>query len=279
MPGTYSFEGAKMVCAPRPLSDLDITVLDAATLAFFLDFDGTLADFSDDPAAVFLPVEQKRTLDIIKRATGSAVAIISGRPVADLERLVAPLELPLAGVHGLERRDGEGRLIRMPMDEAALQKARTRLRTFAVGHAGILAEEKPGSVALHYRKRPDLEALCMATARTIANENPGLKLLHGKMVIEIKAGHATKADAIKAFMREIPFKGRQPVFAGDDATDEDAFPAVEEFGGISIKVGSGTTRAGYRAADISDFRSWLDHAAKAVMMTAGQAFEGTNGKS
>jgi trehalose 6-phosphate phosphatase len=256
---------------PLPLSDFDISALDAKNTAFFLDFDGTLADFSDDPAKVALPPVEKQSLARLKQATGSAVAIVSGRPISDLERLVAPLELPMAGVHGLERKTARGEMLRMPLDEAGLQKARNRLRTFSLGHAGILMEEKPGSIALHYRKRPELETPCMAAARAVVGENPGLKLLHGKMVIEIKAGHATKADAIRAFMQEEPFKGRRPLFAGDDATDEDAFPAVDALGGTSIKVGHGPTHAAYRAADIDEFRAWLELAAK--------TFEETNMKA
>ena len=246
-----------MAPTPFPLSDFDISSLRRESAAFFLDFDGTLADFSDDPSAVALLPAERRSLERLKQATGSAVAIISGRSVADLQRLVAPLELPLAGVHGLERRNAQGDMLRMPIDEASLLKVRNRLRTFSLGHAGIPVEDKPGSIALHYRKRPELEAQCMAAARAIVNENPGLQLLHGKMVIEIKGGHATKADAIRAFMREEPFRGRHPVFAGDDATDEDAFPAMKALGGMSIKVGPGPTQAAYRATSIDEFRSWL----------------------
>jgi trehalose 6-phosphate phosphatase len=251
-----------MALTPLPLSDFDISALHPQKAAFFLDFDGTLADFADDPAAVVLPATEMRSLEIIRRATDSAVAIVSGRSIPDLERLIAPLDLPMAGVHGLERKTARGEMLHVPFDEAGLQKARNRLRTFSLSHAGILMEEKSGSIALHYRKRPELETPCMATARAVADENPGLKLLHGKMVIEIKAGHATKADAIRAFMQEEPFRGRHPLFAGDDATDEDAFPVVETFGGTSIKVGQGATRAAYRAADIDEFRSWLNRAAR-----------------
>jgi trehalose 6-phosphate phosphatase len=260
-----------MAATPLPLSDFDVSALKAENIAFFLDFDGTLADFADDPAAVILPLAERRSLETIKHATGSAVAIVSGRSVLDLERFITPLGLPLAGVHGLERKNARGEMVRMPLDESGLQRAKTRLRAFSLAHAGILAEEKPGSIALHYRKRPELEAPCMAAARAIVNENPGLKLLHGKMVIEIKAGHATKADAIRAFMEEEPFRGRRPVFAGDDATDEDAFPVVETLGGTSIKVGHGPTRAAYRAASIDEFRSWLERAAKSFEDNSGGA--------
>ena len=268
-----------MAATPFPLSDFDISSLRRENVALFLDFDGTLADFSDDPAAVVLRPSERRSLERLKQATGSAIAIISGRSVLDLERLIAPLEMPLAGVHGLERRNALGEMARMPTDEAALQKVKNRLRSFSLGHAGILVEEKPGSIALHYRKRPELEALCMATVRAIANENPGLQLLHGKMVIEIKAGRATKADAIRAFMQEEPFRQRHPIFAGDDATDEDAFPVMEALGGTSIKVGQGPTQAAYRAANIDEFRSWLERVASSLEGSSRAQAEGNDDES
>jgi len=280
MDSAKRLQGEDMAVTPFPLSDFDIAELRGENVAFFLDFDGTLADFSDDPAAVALPPSESRSLEKLKRATGSAIAIISGRSIADLERLIAPLELPLAGVHGLERRNAQGEMLRMPTNEAVLLKARNRLRTFSLGHAGILVEEKPGSIALHYRKRPELEAPCMATVRTIVDANPGLQLLHGKMVIEIKAGQATKADAIRAFMREEPFTGRHPVFAGDDATDEDAFPVMKALGGTSIKVGPGPTQATYRAASIDEFRSWLGRVARRFRESGVKApAGGADGKS
>jgi trehalose 6-phosphate phosphatase len=269
-----------MAPTPFPLSDLDISSLRRENVAFFLDFDGTLADFSDDPAAVALPPAERRSLEKLQQATGSAIAIISGRSIADLERLTAPLQLPLAGVHGLERRNADGGIVCVPVNETALQKARNRLRSFSLGHAGILVEEKPGSIALHYRKRPELETPCMAIVRTIVGENPGLQLLHGKMVMEIKAGHATKADAIRAFMQEEPFRERHPVFAGDDATDEDAFPAMKTLGGTSIKVGPGPTLATYRAASIDEFRSWLGQVATNFQESSVRAQAGgADGKS
>lgn len=246
---------------PYPLSALDIAHLDPARTAFFVDFDGTLAEIADDPAAVALDDRERRALAGIAAATGGAVAVVSGRAVTDLDRLLAPLVLPLAGVHGLERRDSAGSISRSPADEDALGKAALGLLALKRQYPGLLMEKKPGSIALHFRRRPELEPLCMAATTALVDTHPSLQLLHGKMVIELKAGQATKADAIRDFMRESPFRSRTPLFAGDDATDECGFLAMPEFAGTSIKVGPGQTAADYRAETIEEFRTWMSRLA------------------
>ncbi len=250
-----------MAKTPRPIATLDLALLRPDRTAFFLDFDGTLADFNDDPSAVFLPERERRSLAALAQSTQAAVAVISGRAMADIDRMLAPLKLPVAGVHGLERRGADGEIFHIAVDEQALAAARERLQALVRVHPGLLVEEKPGSLALHFRRRPELEARCLEVTRTIANEQEGLQILRGKMVIEFKAGRATKADAIDAFMEEDAFRGRQPFFAGDDATDEDVFVMMPGLDGISVKVGSGPTAAAYRAKDIDEFRDWLSEIA------------------
>jgi trehalose 6-phosphate phosphatase len=242
---------------PRPLAELDLSLLAPDRTAFFLDFDGTLANFNEDPAAVFLPGRERRTLAALATATGGAVAVVSGRAIADIDRMLDPLALPVAGVHGLERRNASGEVFRTATQEKPLASARSRLQALARLHPGLLIEEKPGSVALHFRRHPELEPQCLEIAQSISEAEGTLQVLHGKMVIEFKAGSATKADAIAAFMREEPFEGRCPFFAGDDSTDEDAFGKVLRLNGISLKVGPGATIAAYRAAGVDAFRDWL----------------------
>jgi trehalose 6-phosphate phosphatase len=249
--------GNRISQEPRPLAGLDASRLEPERTAFFLDFDGTLADFNEDPAAVVLPARERGTLRMLAKAAGGAVAIISGRPIADIDRMLDPLTLPVAGVHGLERRSASGDVFRPALPEAPLAAARVRLQGLARLHPGLLVEEKPGSVALHFRRRPELEPQCMEIARTIAEACGELQALHGKMVLEFKAGRATKADAVAAFLKEEPFRGRRPFFAGDDSTDEDVFAKMLEWQGISIKVGPGATAAAYRAPCIDAFRDWL----------------------
>jgi trehalose 6-phosphate phosphatase len=249
--------GATMAEEPRPLADLELNLLAPRQTAFFLDFDGTLADFNDDPFAVVLAERERRSLAALANEAGGALAIVSGRPIADIDRMLEPLKLPVAGVHGLERRGADGEVVRAILPEGLLAGARSRLQALARLHPGLLIEEKPGSVALHFRRRPELEPQCLEIARSIVETHKELQVLHGKMVIEFKAGRATKADAVAAFMREPPFRDRRPFFAGDDSTDEDVFVKMLEENGISVKVGPGATAAAYRAGGIDAFRDWL----------------------
>jgi trehalose 6-phosphate phosphatase len=127
-------------------------------------------------------------------------------------------------------------------------------------------EDKRSSLALHYRQRPELEALCLSTMQRAVEESPGLTLLHGKMVAEAKPGGASKGQAIENFLREAPFAGRKPVFIGDDVTDEVGFDTVQRLGGIGLKVGEGPSVAWRRIADPATLRRELE-AAMAARLT------------
>jgi len=121
-------------------------------------------------------------------------------------------------------------------------------RTLAAKYPGLLVEHKRGAVALHYRLAPELEQLCLQEMTLAVQACPGLLLLHGKMVLEAKPAATDKGGAIAAFMAEAPFKGRRPVFAGDDTTDEAGFAYVQQIGGQGVKVGSGPSAASLRLA-------------------------------
>lgn len=233
------------------------TSINPASTAFFFDFDGTLAEIVEDPRAVQVDLRVREALRRLCNGAGGAVAIISGRSVEQLDRMLHPLCLPAAGVHGIERRNAEGHLSRAEIDEDALARLYERVTAFVAGHPGLLAELKPGSVALHYRKCPEMESSCRVLAARLAREDGRIRVLHGKMVVELKLSGQTKADAIDAFMSEPPFAGRRPLFVGDDVTDEDGFAAVERRDGISIRIGDAETRAAHRLKSISAFHDWL----------------------
>lgn len=241
---------------PAQLVTLDHAVLAPRETAFFLDFDGTLADFADDPAAVAIPEDVRTALHRLQDAAGGALAVVSGRPIADLDRMLDPLKLPLAGVHGLEWREVSGALMRADIDTRAVDLAVDLLTAFASDNPGTLVEEKPGAVALHYRRRPELAGQALAVARNAA-ERSGLSLMQGKMVLELKDPAVTKAHAISRFMSLAPFAGRRLLYAGDDVTDEDAFRSLAGVDAVTIKVGPGDTAAQFRARDIDEFRNWL----------------------
>lgn len=246
-----------MAKKPQPLTSFEYANLKPGETAVFLDFDGTLADFAENPDAVSVPLPTRDVLARLEDSTGGALAIITGRPIQEIDRFLAPLHLPVAGVHGLERRNAGGEHTATAVETGDFTTLKERLRPFTEANPGTLIETKAGSLALHYRRRPELEQESAAAVHDAVDGLSGLQILQGKMVIEIKSGKATKADAVSAFMGEPPFRGRLPLFAGDDVTDEDAFKAVAQHGGISIKIGSGATGALLRAETTDAFRNWL----------------------
>lgn len=226
--------------------------------AFFLDIDGTLLDIAETPEAVHAEAADCRLLERLHAAAGGAVALISGRTLAKIDELFAPLKLPAAGQHGFERRDGEGRRRRHRFDATRLRPLAALLRQFAHEHPGVVFEDKGASVALHYRLAPALRDTAHAQALAAAAMLPGeVEVQPGKMVWEVKPAGAHKGMAIEEFMRELPFRDRLPVFLGDDLTDEDGFQVVNRLGGHSIKVGAGASAARWRLSDPAAARAWL----------------------
>jgi trehalose 6-phosphate phosphatase len=234
---------------------------DLTRYAVFLDFDGTLVDIADRPGAVRIDTSVLRCIEAISWKVEHALAVVSGREIAVIDRFMDPLVIPVAGVHGLERRDSAGIVHRAAMNGPEFTAIGTAVERAVAAEPGLVLETKPGAIALHYRLRPDLEAWCRAIIERILHDHPDLAMLHGKMVFELKLGNADKGTAIEAFLDEPPFAGRVPIFAGDDVTDEAGFFVVNARGGISIKIGIGRTTARWRAAGIDEFRDWLDRLA------------------
>lgn len=191
------------------------------------------------------------------RASG-ALALVSGRSLADLDRLFGEPALPAAGQHGLERRGADGQLTRTEACAPRLDDARARLGGLVARHAGLLVEDKGMSIALHYRGAPRLAAYAHRVMRGLALELGGTYCIQaGKRVVELRPASVDKGDAIAAFMASAPFHGRAPLFIGDDATDEHGFARVNDLGGHSIKVGAGRTQARWRLRDVDAVLAWL----------------------
>lgn len=230
----------------------------------FLDFDGTLVEIVDHPEAVTLSVATRDALAMLSRSLDGALAVVTGREIEVIDRFTAPLRLPVAGIHGLVRRDFRGNHVQNGTGSEFVAIAEKRLAALVGRESGLLLERKSSSLALHYRARPELETECLAAIEEAVADMPGIELKRGKMVIEAKPTGANKGTAIIDFMADEPFRGRTPWFAGDDVTDEDAFFEVNRLGGVSIKVGDGPTIAQYRAESTASFLAWLEAEAQKI---------------
>ena len=231
--------------------------------ALFLDVDGTLLEIAPIPAAVRVPKRAMSVLASLHPRLGGAIALVTGRRIADLDALFAPLRLAAAGVHGAERRDAAGHVVASDRG-ARLAPARRGLAAWQAAHTGTVLEDKGASLALHYRAAPEWEAEARrAVVEALAAVGPEYHIQEGKKVLELKAYSAAKGTAIEAFMDEPPFRGRCPVFIGDDLTDEDGFDAVNRLGGHSIAVGlDRPTRARWRLRNEDEVLGWLERGAE-----------------
>jgi trehalose 6-phosphate phosphatase len=227
-------------------------------VAFFLDIDGTLFDIVPLPAAVRAGKADFELLTALYEAAGGAVALVSGRPIAGIDKIFRPVKLPAAGQHGVERRDARGRVHRHAVSTGPWEAAVGPLREYAALHEGLIFEDKGLSLALHYRLAPEMENDVRAMLEAAAARlGPGFEVLPGKMVFELRPGGRDKGVAIEEFLHERPFAHRVPVFLGDDVSDEYGFTVVNRLGGHSVKVGAGPTAARWSVPDPAAARAWL----------------------
>ncbi len=246
-----------------PMSLSNPPVPHPSGIALFLDFDGTLAELAASPDAVVVPADVIATLQALQEATDGAVAIVTGRDIDTIDRFIAPLRLPVAGVHGLVLRGPDGALQTASIPQDTLSDMARQLDAFASQRAGVIVERKTGSVALHYRQAPEAEVDCIAAMEALLANTTGFRMLAGKAVVEARANGHDKGTAIATFLGQTAFSNRRAVFAGDDVTDEDGFRVVnahtvrDAAGGITIKVGPGETHARYRLDTVAQLHAWL----------------------
>lgn len=229
--------------------------------ALFLDFDGTLVEIAEAPDAINVDAMLPQLLDRLRALLRGRIAIVTGRAIDDLERHLDCRGMAVAGSHGLELRLRDG--ARVPLvGSSRLAEARAPVIRLVEDEARLLLEEKPYSLAVHYRSAPALADMVQARMAVLA-ERFDLAVQHGKMVSELRPRGADKGDALRALMAGPDFAGARPIFIGDDLTDETAFAAAADLGGAGVLVGpERATQATWRLADVPAVADWLEDGAR-----------------
>lgn len=204
--------------------------------ALFLDIDGTLLDIASSPDKVVVPLGLASTLTRASTWLGGALALASGRTLAEIDALMAPLKPPCAAEHGAILRFPDGAVVEAGPGHGVPSAWRDRLHASTSDWRGVMVEEKQACVAVHYRLAPECEADVRALVGSVVAEDPSFEVLPARMAFEIRHRGLTKALAVTRLMPEAPFFGRMPVFVGDDVTDEDGFAAARAMGGLALNV-------------------------------------------
>lgn len=229
--------------------------------AIFLDLDGTLAAIEATPEAVASDARRTRLLVRLAARLNGRLAILSGRSIKDIDRILERSVMAVAGVHGLERRNADGNVVRVE-PHPALGRVEETLASFARGQRGLLVESKAQAIALHYRGHPPAEDACLDIAHRLAAVHE-LGVQEGHMVVELRTPGPDKGDSVRAFMDEAPFAGATPIAIGDDLTDEHAFEAARDLAGAGILVGHPRpTSANHRLDDPEAVLAWLEELAR-----------------
>src|SRR6266851_1518271 len=229
--------------------------------AILLDIDGTLLDLAPTPREVWVPPGLARTLNGLLEKTAGALALVSGRSLNDIDLIFAPEQFPAVGGHGAEMRisaDNESVATHAPPMDKELKR---RLAAIARLSPGILLEDKGYSLALHYRLAPHAEKAIYEAIALIRADLPNapIEVLPGKCVCEIKHSGFNKATGVLELMTHEPFKGRRPIFIGDDVTDEAVFGIMPDLGGLAFSVGRRAKGVADHFDEPRDVREWLAH--------------------
>ena len=228
-------------------------------VAVLLDIDGTLLDLAPTPREVWVPPGLAKTLNRLLEKTSGALALVSGRSLNDIDLIFAPDQFPAVGGHGAEMRlatDGEAVATEAPPMDKELKR---RLAVIAKLSPGILLEDKGYSLALHYRLAPHAEKAIYEAVSLIRADLPNapIEVMPGKCVCEIKHSGFNKASGVTELMAHDPFKGRRPIFIGDDVTDESVFAIMPDLGGLAFSVGRRAKCVAGHFDEPRDVRDWL----------------------
>ncbi|MGZ5876351.1 MAG: trehalose-phosphatase [Bradyrhizobium sp.] len=227
--------------------------------AILLDIDGTLLDLAPTPREVWVPPDLSKTLNRLLEKTSGALALVSGRSLNDIDLIFAPELFPAVGGHGAEMRlatEGEAVATHAPPMDKELKR---RLAAIAKLSPGILLEDKGYSLALHYRLAPHAERAIYEAVSLIRADLPNapIEVMPGKCVCEIKHSGFNKASGVVELMGHDPFKGRRPIFIGDDVTDESVFAIMPDLGGLAYSVGRRAQGVADHFDEPREVREWL----------------------
>jgi trehalose 6-phosphate phosphatase len=225
--------------------------------ALFLDFDGTLVEIAATPEQVVVPPGLPDLLTHLHRQLGGALAIVSGRPLAQTDRLLQPFSASGAGEHGVSLRFDDGTLEEIPVGIAVPQTWRSALEAAAERWPGVRVEEKPHGVTLHYRLAPERgDEVWRLVRALVPPDHPWFRLLPAREAVEISLRSVSKGNAVERLMAHHPFHGRRPIFVGDDITDEAGMSMARRFGGVGLRVSEAF------GGDPAMVRAWLMQAAE-----------------
>ena len=251
-----------MQLAERDVAAVHAVPQPAGRWCLFLDVDGTLLELADHPQAVAVEPHLMPLIERPHAVANGAVALVSGRTISDLDSLFRYPTLPVAGLHGCERRDARGQLHVAAVAREQLADVRAGLERLVKRHDGLMLEDKGAGLALHFLRAPQLEHELRAEVALLAAPLvPRFTLLGGHAVLEVKPAAHTKDSAVTAYLQEEPFRGRLPVFIGDDQTDYDGFAAVRRENGMAIAVGPRVTSE-YWLPGPAAVHQWLEQLAE-----------------
>ncbi len=237
-----------------------------STSALFLDLDGTLLEIAARPEEVVVPPGLPLLLDRLRQQLDGALAIVSGRPIAETDRLLAPFAAAAAGEHGIALRHGDGTVEELAAGPGVPDFWRRALAEAVERWPGVMVERKPYGVTVHYRLAPQRKDDVWRTVRALVPaDDPTFQLMPAREAVEIGLRSASKGRAVERFMAEPPFKDRRPIFVGDDFTDEAGFSMARRLGGVGLRVGE------VFGGDPARVRAWLMRGAERLGAGAASA--------
>jgi trehalose 6-phosphate phosphatase len=233
-------------------------VMDSPKAAILLDVDGTLLDIAPTPGGAVVPDGLRSSLERLSERARGAVALISGRTLAEIDRLFAPLRLSAAGGHGAEIRPDPAGETLPPAIPGLDPQLKEQIASRAGKIAGVLIEDKGYSLALHYRAVPQARPQLETLLENALQGSKGIEVLQGKAILEVKPTGYNKGTAVRELMKYDPFASRMPIYTGDDLTDQNAFAALPEFGGWGISVGHSIPGADASLKSPAEVRRWVE---------------------